>query len=246
MKSVFEQTFTDYEYIIIDGGSTDGSKEYIEQHADKLTYWVSEKDGGVYEGMNKGIEKATGEYLMFLNSGDYLIQPKVLDEAVSLNLTEDIIYGNIVWEENGKQFDGVFPDKLTFSYFKNASLPHQGCFIRKKLFDQVGFYNTQYPIVADWKFFILAIFRYNVSYKQIPVLFSVCDRHGISCYPENWLKIVAAREKVVREYFGYFDEEITVLQNELKHLSGENLKIKESFGFRMQNKMTRFLKGIRR
>ncbi len=68
MQSVFEQTFTDYEYIVIDGGSTDGSKEYIEQHSDKLAYWVSEKDKGIYNAMNKGIIKAGGDYLLFLNS----------------------------------------------------------------------------------------------------------------------------------------------------------------------------------
>src|SRR5690606_22317295 len=92
MQSVFNQTFTDYEYIVIDGGSTDGSKEYIEKHTNKLVYWVSEKDGGVYEAMNKGIIKATGEYCNFLNSGDYFWNNSVLEKSLVHNEV-DIFYG---------------------------------------------------------------------------------------------------------------------------------------------------------
>src|SRR5690242_21925905 len=80
MDSAFHQTFTDYEYVIIDGGSTDGSKDLIKNHANKLVYWVSEKDNGVYQAMNKGIVRAKGDYLLFLNSGDYLLHERILDE----------------------------------------------------------------------------------------------------------------------------------------------------------------------
>ncbi|MDR2910496.1 MAG: glycosyltransferase [Bacteroidales bacterium] len=73
IESVVKQTFTDYEYIVIDGGSTDGSADIIKQHANKITYWVSEPDKGIYNAMNKGIRVAKGEYCLFLNSGDWLI-----------------------------------------------------------------------------------------------------------------------------------------------------------------------------
>ena len=76
--SLFEQIFKDFEQIVIDGGSTDGSRELIETNVDKISYWVSEKDSGIYNAMNKGIIKATGDYLLFLNSGDHLLHKNIL------------------------------------------------------------------------------------------------------------------------------------------------------------------------
>ena len=78
MNSVLSQTYTDFEYIVIDGGSNDGSKTIIEQHQDQLGYWVSEPDSGIYNAMNKGIAKANGEYILFLNSGDVLIDDTII------------------------------------------------------------------------------------------------------------------------------------------------------------------------
>ena len=90
IESVIFQTFTDYEYIIIDGGSTDGSKQIIEQYADKITYWVSEPDSGIYNGMNKGIKVAKGEYCLFLNSEDYLLSNEILQNV--RNLVQQLLY----------------------------------------------------------------------------------------------------------------------------------------------------------
>ena len=91
MKSVLEQTYGNIEYIVIDGGSTDGSKEYIKEHSQSLAYWVSEPDKGIYNAMNKGIDQATGEYLLFLNSGDELIDKEVMRGVESNNLKADIV-----------------------------------------------------------------------------------------------------------------------------------------------------------
>lgn len=92
-ESVVCQTFTDYEWIVIDGGSTDGSREFIEQHQDKFAYWCSEPDKGIYNAMNKGIIHAQGEYLNFMNSGDCLACEETLARVLVPNHTEDIIYG---------------------------------------------------------------------------------------------------------------------------------------------------------
>ena len=95
MTSVFEQTWQEYEYIIIDGGSTDGSKEYIESFSDKISVWVSEPDAGIYNGMNKGIKVANGEYLLFLNSGDHLFDNRVLDTNRKFLTLYDLVYFNL-------------------------------------------------------------------------------------------------------------------------------------------------------
>ena len=94
-ESVVCQTFTDYEWIVIDGGSTDGSREFIEQHQDKFAYWCSEPDKGIYNAMNKGIMRAKGEYLNFMNSGDCFASNDTLIRVLVDERNEDIIYGYI-------------------------------------------------------------------------------------------------------------------------------------------------------
>jgi len=181
MQSVFEQTFTDYEYIIIDGGSTDGSKEYIEQYSDKLDYWVSEKDGGIYNAMNKGILRAKGEYCLFLNSGDHLLDKNsLLKFEINKNTLYDIIYADI---QVVNQFTGNYikkcPDFLKFSFFVFNTLPHQSTVIRKTLFDS-NLYNEELKIVSDWEHFMLSVIKYNATYMHIPEVISVYNEDGIS------------------------------------------------------------------
>src|SRR6476646_10787698 len=94
IESEITQTFTKYEFLIIDGDSTDGSKTLIKKYTDKLHYWVSEKDCGVYNAMNKGVQKANGEYILMLNSGDYLCDDDVLLNVFKNNFSEKLIYGN--------------------------------------------------------------------------------------------------------------------------------------------------------
>src|SRR5574344_1377354 len=95
IDSVLCQTFKDYEWIVIDAASTDGSVELIKQYQEHISYWVSEPDGGIYAGMNKGILKATGEYILFLNSGDSLADNDVLENVHQNNLNGDIVLGRI-------------------------------------------------------------------------------------------------------------------------------------------------------
>ena len=96
MKSVLEQTYGNIEYIVIDGGSTDGSKEYIEEHSQSLAYWVSEPDKGIYNAMNKGIDQATGEYLLFLNSGDWLVDKDAIKEIKPEKFQNEVICCDIL------------------------------------------------------------------------------------------------------------------------------------------------------
>src|SRR5690606_3965772 len=104
MASVFNQTYQNFEYLIIDGGSSDGSKEYIEANADKISYWVSEPDKGIYNGMNKGIKKARGEYLLFLNSGDHFVEQKVLEDNHHFLNDSPIIYFDVLVRYKGDEY----------------------------------------------------------------------------------------------------------------------------------------------
>ena len=178
MNSVFDQTFfQNIEFITIDGGSTDGSKELIEQYKDKLAYWCSEKDGGIYPAMNKAIPHINGEYCLFLNSGDYLCDNDVIEKVVPL-LDCGIVYGN-EWKYKNHLKLTKYPDKLDELFFKTTSLPHQSSFIRTDLLKQHP-YSEQWKIISDWEFFRERIMVDKVSYHHINIPISVYDEHGFS------------------------------------------------------------------
>lgn len=181
MESVINQTYFDkINYIVIDGGSTDGSVDVIKEYKDKLYYWVSEKDNGIYNAMNKGIEASVSPYLLFLNSGDYLSENNVLEKVFPYLDGTDIVYGN-EWKVNERYkspYEAKYPDKLDESFFRRTSLPHQSTFIRRELLIQHP-YSEEYKIISDWKFFIEA-YRNGCTYKHIPFIVSVYDCSGFS------------------------------------------------------------------
>jgi len=207
MTSVFEQTFREFEYIVIDGGSTDGSKEYIESHSDKIDTWVSEKDSGIYNAMNKGIKVANGEYLLFLNSGDHFYQKLVLEQNYTLLNGYDLIYFNIKVISDKTEYIKNPPAHLVFSYLTKDTLPHQATFIKASLFEKVGYYDESLIIVSDWKFFIESICEFNATYLKIENILSTHYLNGISAVPENWPIILEERNKVLELGFKVFIED---------------------------------------
>lgn len=207
VESVVNQTWKEFEYVVIDGGSTDGSAAYIESQSDKIDYWVSESDGGIYNAMNKGIAKATGEYLLFLNSGDHLNDATVLEKKHHYLKEKDFIYFNInVVAEHGT-FIKKGPKEISFSHFVDQTLMHQATFIRGSLFETIGLYDEKLKIVSDWKFFIIAFSKYNASYCYINDVFSTHYRDGISCHIENEQLIADERESVLSSEFKIFKDE---------------------------------------
>lgn len=203
IASVFNQTFTNYEYLIIDGGSSDGSAEEIKPFADKLAYWVSEPDKGIYHAMNKGIKKATGEYCLFLNSGDCLAKDNVIEKLYLEINHEDIIYGNWYKSYSDGHIEAEkFPKMITFYFLAFLySLPHQASLIKRDLFDKIGYYDEQLNMVSDWKFFMLAIFKFNCSYKHIDLYIAVYDKTGFSSDPKNNELQQNERRKVLESEF---------------------------------------------
>ncbi|WP_294590397.1 glycosyltransferase family 2 protein [uncultured Bacteroides sp.] len=180
MESVIGQTLQDFEYVVIDGGSSDNSKNLIERKQEYISYWCSEKDSGIYNAMNKGIRKATGEYLLFLNSGDILHDPTVLEDIYPLLSGEDIVYGDLLFRgENGKGHVFVYPDKLSIDYFLERSLGHPSSFIKRDLFSK-DLYSESLKIVSDWEFFLKKIVLEKVSYKHIYRTISIFDTGGVS------------------------------------------------------------------
>lgn len=213
IKSVVNQTYKDFEYIVIDGNSNDGSKKLIEDYKNKISVSISEPDSGIYNAMNKGIKLANGEYLLFLNSGDSLLIENVLHKVISnLNSEKDIFYGNLIYSKEGKPiFKNIPPKKLTFSYFLEHSLPHPASFIKKDLFNKFFLYNETLKIVSDWEFFIYSICKQSASYQHLDIDISDFDNTGMSSNPENLDKQKKEKEQVILNHFPLFFEDSKLL-----------------------------------
>ncbi|MGH6553686.1 glycosyltransferase family 2 protein [Bacteroides hominis] len=189
IHSVLTQTYPHIEYIIIDGGSTDGSKELIEQHTNSLYYWISEKDNGIYDAMNKGIMQASGEYCLFLNSGDYFLHSNTLSKIFSKDKYEsDLLIGRQKFI-NSKGIVSKAPKlrkkEINMSFFLSSTIPHQATFIKRDLFHKCGLYNKEYHIVADWVFWIEAIIKERCSIKILPEYISYMENGGVSNNMDN-------------------------------------------------------------
>ena len=208
IKSIIHQTQTQYEFIVIDGGSTDGSKELIERNSEKIDYWVSEPDAGVYNAMNKGIKAATGDFVIFMNSGDKFYENTVLEKVTPLLVDDfDIYYGDNYKVKPNSKRKKTYPEKLSFSFFYNSCINHQSTFIRRQLFFDYFLYNEKFKIVADWEFFIYTICIENRPSKYLKMTICNYDFTGISSNAEN--RSIADLEKkiVFDKYFPHFTED---------------------------------------
>ncbi|MCG9793902.1 glycosyltransferase family 2 protein [Flavobacterium algicola] len=214
LNSVAAQTYQDFEHIIIDGGSTDGSADYIKSQAHRFVYWVSETDKGVYHAMNKGIAKASGEYLLFLNSGDHFFNNTVLEKNIHHVSNYDLIYFNMFISGENKNFLKEYPATLSFAYFLKDNLPHPSIFIKKDLFKTVGYFDDNLKIVADWKFFIDSICRFNASYLHVDKTLTTFYFDGISSLPKNKGIIDHEKDQVLKSnYVAYMQDLDDVLKN---------------------------------
>lgn len=181
LDSVLRQTYANYEFIIIDGGSADGSRAIIEQHAHWITYWLSEPDQGIYHAMNKGIMQATGTYHLFLNSGDWLVDEHVLEQCFAQNHTADLLVGGCHVLEQGNRIHTYIPkQELTFRSFYRTTIPHQSTFIKRDLFGQLGLYDETYRIHGDYEFWIRAVILHHCTVAPLNCVVANYNLEGIS------------------------------------------------------------------
>lgn len=189
MTSVLRQTCTAWEYIVVDGASTDESVDTIKRLSGEFggrLKWISEPDKGIYNAMNKGIGMAEGDYVQFLNSGDCLAADDVVEKmyhALELSGYPSILYGNMLKDlVSGKilRDKGFAGKEMTFLGFFRGTVNHSSTLIQRALFDKYGLYDESLKIVSDWKWFLQAI----VLGEEIPVYtdtdITLFDMTGIS------------------------------------------------------------------
>jgi glycosyltransferase involved in cell wall biosynthesis len=210
IQSVVIQTFSDFEYIVIDGASDDGSVEVIKKYADKITYWVSESDTGIYNAMNKGIKAAHGDFCLFLNSADCLINEKTLqnvfDEIAGLD-EADIYYSDLVKDDYSMI---IFPKNLNINNLIDGTVNHQNSLIKYDLFTKYGYYNESLSIASDWEYFLKGYWIYKIKFLHIDTCIAIFNQDGISL--NKYKERIIEDEKVIQNVFGELSNSIIELK----------------------------------
>lgn len=219
LQSVFEQTYRDLESIVVDGLSTDGSRDVLAAFQGQIHKWVSEKDTGIFNAMNKGIRMAEGEYLLFLNSGDNFFSPDALAKVLRHPLTEDFVVCDIeLVKQGGRELRALNQNPRDILIL--GEIFHQAVFHRKSVFDRCGLYDEDFPLMADYELFLRAFFRSGCTCQSIHETLAEYDHiYGMSSDIRNVQRYHAERRKAQRKNF---DPEL-VAALETQHLQIEGL-----------------------
>lgn len=210
INSVVEQTYQDFEWIVIDGGSTDGSKELIEQYTEHFSYWVSEPDKGIYNAMNKGIQQAKGEWLQFLNSGDWLYSNDILETIFSQEWEADILYGNVaigysINNDEKKYYIKKYPPQVSLDYFFKECINHQSGFYKRELFDD-HIFSESLAIISDWKLHI-EFCMIGKRYHYIDLIIAGYEGDGIS---SNEIMVKQELSSVIASFSPFLQQQIKI------------------------------------
>lgn len=224
INSVVQQTYSNKEYLIIDGGSADESVSVIKEFESHISYWISEKDTGIYHAMNKGIAASTGDYILFLNSGDVLNGKSALEDFITHpDFYGDIIYGDYKFS-NGEK---IYPDKVTPYYFVKSSLPHQSTLFKSDVFVKMGYFDESYKICGDRDFYLKCLLRDIFEWKHIKYPLAIFDLEGLSNNLNYQQQKKQEDHRLWRENFGVFYDDymyIVQLNKQLSMVKKQTLK----------------------
>lgn len=182
LSSIAEQTFQDYELIVVDGLSQDNSSTVIESYSSIISKVISEKDKGIFDAHNKGIDHCSGDYILFLNSGDILADQHTLSRIFQRSLKGDIVYGDMLIDSGKERVAGRQPSVITLNFLYNATIWHPASLFKRDLFTRLGKYDIQFKIVADYEFILRAFFS-RAHFQYVPEIFAVFFTDGISSDP---------------------------------------------------------------
>jgi len=174
IKSVLSQTYKDIEYIVVDGGSSDGTIDVIKKYENKISTFVSEKDKGIYDGLNKGVELANGDIIAFLHSDDIYANENIIQDVVNMFENNDIdsIYGDLVYvdkNDTSKIFRYWKSGKYSFKKLCNGWMPpHPTFFVKKEFYDKYGKFDLEFGIAADYDFMLRMLGKYKITTMYLP------------------------------------------------------------------------------
>ena len=246
-NSVIGQTSHEFEWVIIDGGSTDGSKEVIINLTlnDNLNpnvnigYWCSEPDNGIYNAMNKGIAHATGEYLHFLHSGDSLVDKHVISDFNALSCEEDIVAGDIILDSDpARRLNSPREEDIDYDFFKYSMVRHSASYMKRSLFLKYGGYDEKYRIVSDMKYFMETLLKYNCTYRHWNRIVTDFNTDGISENPQTHELDLKERAIVFEDFLPRYYRSIKKRDKRIKELDKSLMTL---FKEKLQQKFRRIL-----
>jgi glycosyltransferase involved in cell wall biosynthesis len=180
IQSVRAQHFKDYEYIVVDGQSTDGSLDVLSLYDAHITRKIVGKDSGVYHAMNKGLKEATGEYIVFLNSGDEFKHGEVLTKIFEKNGQKDLVYCDVEVFQQKKSRISVHPNVLTTRFLLTGMICHQAIFARRRLFELTGPFSEEYKVYGDYEWLLRAVINHGASVRHIARVLVRYEEVGLS------------------------------------------------------------------
>lgn len=207
--SLKKQTCKDFEHIVIDGASTDGTTEIINKYKDNITHFISEPDNGVYDAMNKGIKRAGGDFVFFLNANDILYDENVLKNVAEiLDKYPDtkFLFGNVnnISEDKKTSTIQSYNKVKNIFYFINNNICHQSIFYHRSLFDEFGYYSNEFKIYADWEFNIKCLVENKVQAIHLPITISNFQFGGMCTNINNRKLYKMENDLLVKKYFPQF------------------------------------------
>ncbi len=206
LTSVVSQTYANIEYIIVDGASTDRTLELIYNYREQITKIISEPDDGIYDGMNKGVRAASGDYIVFINAGDYLIEANVIKSVVQTIQSKalqniDILYANLLVYDPVRGQGSIWAaSKRTRLSMYMGSLPHPSTFFSRTAFEKNGLYDTSFKIAGDYEWFVRAFEKNKLSFTHLDVLTAVFINDGVSTH-QKWQSLQDEEKERFRQYY---------------------------------------------
>ncbi|MDD3320924.1 MAG: glycosyltransferase family 2 protein [Paludibacter sp.] len=264
IDSVLSQTFSAFEYIVIDGASTDNSMPLLsdllmldnermlkfgETVVKGITVkWLSEPDTGVYQAMNKGIKMATGDYLLFLNSGDFLVHDNVFKTVFLETKLADILCGGCNVSENGKVvWTSNPPEDVTFGTLYSVGLAHQSTFIKRYLFEKLGMYREDFKYNSDIDFWYRSIIVNGASTEKVDVIIADYNLDGISSKEHQTEKYQSEINKILSQAnFDKFLPDYKRWNDEKKSMEALYWLKSKKIIFILVEKLYRFAKRLKR
>jgi glycosyltransferase involved in cell wall biosynthesis len=197
MASVIAQTFNSFEYIVIDGGSRDGTVDILRRYEDSIEYWVSEPDRGIYDALNKGVAVARGEWLYFLGADDLLVDPRVLEKVFARRRDTLFIYGDVLFGDSRAIYGGAFSRRM----LTKRNICQQGIFYSSDLFRRLGPFDMKYPLLADWLYNMRVFSLKESRPDHLDMVIAEYSLSGASSCKLD-LSFYGDRLQLIRKYLG--------------------------------------------
>lgn len=201
IKSVIEQTYKNIQYIIIDGNSSDGTVKIIEKYISKIDTFLSEKDKGIYDAMNKGLCRVKGDFVIFMNAGDYFYNNEVINDFVKINPDKNMsYYGNVTYFSNNTSYVFIANLSSKYCFLKHNTFSHQAIFYSKKWLDIIGNYNLNLRVSADFDLTYRMIKK--SKFENLKSIIARCNADGFST--NNAIQSYRDRIKCFKNEGDYF------------------------------------------